>query len=543
MISISMKKNSVLVFMMFALSLSLVCAGSYADKAKCSNGYAVYNVNTGLGYSTIQSAIDAQQTVASHTISVKEGIYHESVVITKSVSLIGENRNNTVIVGNEGDVVVHVKASDTTIKGFTIRDGYIGVYVVYSNDSLVTENILSNTTDAIHVRYSDNCMIHQNIVENNGQRGIFVTNSWNFTISDNCVCDNGWYGINANASVGGLIAGNNVCRNYYDGIGLGSNCSNCIIARNNVKNNILYGVWFDSDSGGNSIYHNNIADNGIQAIATLANHWDDGIEGNYWGNHADTDLNYDGIGDAAQVLNENNIDNYPLVGVFFSLQTLANHNINVISNSTIDSLVFFEYNHTIKMLVSNMTAGQTYGFCRVRIPHGLMVEPYNVHVDDTDPDYVNYALYHEGGDWWIYFSYRHSTLEVVIQGFPPPATTPPAVSIISPKSITYTTSSIILDFTVSEEPSWISYSLNGQANTTINGNITLSGLANGMHGIIVYASDSAENIGSSELVYFSVNVQQGESFPLLEIITIMTLIVVVALVSAYLRKASKKTRQ
>ncbi len=419
MISISMKKNSVLVFMMFVLSLSLVCAGSYADKAECSNGYAVFNVDTGLGYSTIQSAIDAQQTVAGHMISVKEGTYYESVVITKSVSLVGENRNNTVIIGNEGDVVVDVKASNAAIKGFTIRNGNIGVYVVYSNDSLVTENILINTTDAIHVSYSGNCMINQNIVENNGHRGIFVTNSWNFTISDNYVRDSGWYGINANASIGGLIAGNNAGENHYDGIGLGSNCSNCTIARNNVKNNTLYGVWLDSDSGGNSIYHNNIADNGIQAIAALANHWDDGIEGNYWSNYTGVDLDRDGIGDTVHVLDSNNTDHYPLMSIFSRFNTPYDYQVDIVSNSSISHLDFSVVGPYQAMLTFNATGDTgTRGFCRICIPKALINSSYVVKLNGetiTEPQVRQLPCSNETLEY-LYINYTHSEHTIEISG-------------------------------------------------------------------------------------------------------------------------------
>jgi len=43
-----------------------------------------------------------------------------------------------------------------------------------------------------------------------------------------------------------------------------------------------------------------------------------------------------------------------------------------------------------------------------------MSEPYNVTIDGADPLFWNYTLYDNGTYRWIYFSYQHSTLEVVI---------------------------------------------------------------------------------------------------------------------------------
>ena len=41
------------------------------------------------------------------------------------------------------------------------------------------------------------------------------------------------------------------------------------------------------------------------------------------------------------------------------------------------------------------------------------------------------------------------------------------------------------------------YSLDGQSNVTITGNITLAGLADGFHLVVVYATDAYGNTGSA----------------------------------------------
>ncbi len=49
------------------------------------------------------------------------------------------------------------------------------------------------------------------------------------------------------------------------------------------------------------------------------------------------------------------------------------------------------------------------------------------------------------------------------------------------------------------------YSLDGEMNVTIAGNTTLTGVLDGSHHIVVYANDTAGNMGASGTVYFTVD--------------------------------------
>jgi len=83
--------------------------------------------------------------------------------------------------------------------------------------------------------------------------------------------------------------------------------------------------------------------------------------------------------------------------------------------------------------------------------------------------------------------------------------TPPKISIASPQNITYKTSDVPLNFTISENASLIKFSLDSQENSTWNGNLTLAGLPDGSHNFTLYAWDAAGNIGTSENVVFTVD--------------------------------------
>jgi len=60
---------------------------------------SVQNLNTSLVYFTIQSAINAPETLDSDTIFVGNGTCYENVKINNSISLIGEDKETTTIDG------------------------------------------------------------------------------------------------------------------------------------------------------------------------------------------------------------------------------------------------------------------------------------------------------------------------------------------------------------------------------------------------------------------------------------------------------------
>ncbi len=82
---------------------------------------------------------------------------------------------------------------------------------------------------------------------------------------------------------------------------------------------------------------------------------------------------------------------------------------------------------------------------------------------------------------------------------------PLSIKILSPKDTIYATNSVPLTFTVNKATSWIGYSLDGQTNVTISGNITLTSLEEGAHYVVVYANDTCGNMGASCRVCFSVD--------------------------------------
>lgn len=107
----------------------------------------VVDQNGGLGsqYASIQAAITDP---ACSTIQIRPGVYQESLLITRNLSLYGSGANVTIIDGKRESNVIHIVSATVTIsgvtieKGFTIRNG--GGILNEGNLSLISATVQNN---------------------------------------------------------------------------------------------------------------------------------------------------------------------------------------------------------------------------------------------------------------------------------------------------------------------------------------------------------------------------------------------------------------
>lgn len=341
-------------------------------------------------YEKIQWAIN-NATVGS-TIFVSAGIYYEHLTIDKSLTLQGENQGS-IIDGNCTGDVISVTANNVSISGFTIQNSGVSFW-----DS------------GIHVYCSSYHNISYNTIINNGH-GIWLCGSNHSILTNNNVSDN-QCGIGLGYSSNNTVANNYVYSSDECGIGLDYSSHN-ILTGNTALNN-EYGIWITQRSH-NIVFHNNIVNNTVQShLFNSTNIFDNGYEGNYWSDYNGVDADPDGIGDTHYVIDINNTDNYPLMGMFSDFKVTWQeeiYHVTTICNSTISA---FQFNQQEKILSFNVTGQDfTIGFCRITIPKALINETYTVLVDGEEVD-VTVLIISNSTHAFLYFKYIHSTHEVVI---------------------------------------------------------------------------------------------------------------------------------
>jgi parallel beta-helix repeat protein len=244
-------------------------------------GYDYEQNNPPEDYTRIHDAIQASHD--NDIIYVFKGIYNEKLVINKEITLLGEEKESTVINGDGTGDVIYVSADNVKIIGFTVKNS--GDYEpnyhqagieLDSNYNIIQDNIIcDNLGNGVFFNSSRFNTVYGNIISNNNL-GAYFENSSNNTLSNNKITDNEiaacLYYANNNAVIFNDLSNNHLamCTN---------NATLNNISRNIISNNDigLYPYY----SSGNTITYNNFIDNkkrNVNFRGNCKNKW----EGNYW---------------------------------------------------------------------------------------------------------------------------------------------------------------------------------------------------------------------------------------------------------------------
>jgi parallel beta-helix repeat protein len=133
-------------------------------------------------YSTIQEAVN--MATPGDTIYVFEGVYYESVQIDKSLSVIGEKYETTIIDGLGREDLFLLKSNGIIIEGFTFKDGHFGVYIINSTGHIIQDNRFIGTLHAISIHCGDDILIRNNNFDENPY-GIRLYYCQDITVNEN----------------------------------------------------------------------------------------------------------------------------------------------------------------------------------------------------------------------------------------------------------------------------------------------------------------------------------------------------------------------
>lgn len=251
----------VLYLLLLLSSLSYARFSQARAELKASSSLPVHNLNTGLNYTTIQEAISASETLDGNTIEVDAGTYYEHVTIFKSIFLLGESRNATIIDGSGTGPVVRLSANNVTVANFTIRNGGYAfspmdtcIFGDYLSNILVENNTVMDTSAGVIFYGFSNSTMYGNLVEECTVMGLHFDTSTNCMMVNNTVI-NSFQGIVLEKSVGNSIQGNHL-RNNNISIDFYASAGN-VVEENELMNNSV-GIVLDSCNGSNNFRNNNI---------------------------------------------------------------------------------------------------------------------------------------------------------------------------------------------------------------------------------------------------------------------------------------------
>jgi parallel beta-helix repeat protein len=207
-------------------------------------------------YTRIQDAINNASN--GDTIFVFNGTYFENIVIDKTIKLYGEDKNNTIIDGQNLGNVITLNASRTSItdlkmrnSGMWVTDG--GIHIKKNHHhNIIQNNIFISNYDGIFLEGTDNNMIFNNVICNNFGNGIWINEGWDYnneefilsknnSIIGNIIENNEGRGIFLFMAIETMISENCISNNSNIGI---MPSETTIIVKNFIRDNKRFGIYF-----------------------------------------------------------------------------------------------------------------------------------------------------------------------------------------------------------------------------------------------------------------------------------------------------------
>jgi parallel beta-helix repeat protein len=181
-----------IIIILFGIIVLPLTQGLVYEKSnhEMINGNILYVGGTGPGnYTLIQDAIDEASDGDIVYVYNDSSPYEECIEIYDRISLIGEDKDSTIIIGDCIENLITINDWEVTISGFTLKRNdskrypYYGIYI-NRDEATITGNIISNIETGISVMSNYNNIIGNELIN----CGIYILHTKFFnTIVNNYV--------------------------------------------------------------------------------------------------------------------------------------------------------------------------------------------------------------------------------------------------------------------------------------------------------------------------------------------------------------------
>lgn len=203
-------------------------------------------------YQTITQAMNLADD--GDTIYVFSGLYNETLIINKRISLIGGIDDGQTIIArrDEHKYLIDITADFVTLENFVIQDplGFItsqsGALIRVTSDNVVLQknNISQCSYWGVYLDSSDDNTISGNII--NDTKGIYGLSSNNNVFSNNNISNSSDAGVNLRSSRKNILYDNYFTLNNY-GV-YAKDSSNMNMTQNTFIKNIFHGIYITGDT-------------------------------------------------------------------------------------------------------------------------------------------------------------------------------------------------------------------------------------------------------------------------------------------------------
>ncbi|MCW4033763.1 MAG: right-handed parallel beta-helix repeat-containing protein [Candidatus Bathyarchaeota archaeon] len=279
-----MNKRQLLVLITVCMFCLSACFGQIHAQPETQT---IHNLTSDLNYDTIQEAINAPETLDGHVIFVEAGTYYENILVSKSIELRGDNKETTILDGNNTNTVISIGRDRVTVTGFTIQNAKgqtfsagvsvsstrmgniiennilnceIGIMLTGASDVRMVANTIRNCSVGLWMQgHASNNAITRNMFEDNAE-GLHIEDSTSNSIYGNTVTTTGGEGIYLSNSDSNNLEENVVTNSVENGVVL-THCSENTLIQNEITNSTRNAVWLQN-ADNNNVSQNIFQSNG-----------------------------------------------------------------------------------------------------------------------------------------------------------------------------------------------------------------------------------------------------------------------------------------